>query len=48
MNVKSILLVIAMQGEAQPILEALGIGKESGTILEPPLPAVFYSIDRRF
>ena len=43
MDVKSILLVIAMQGEAQPILDALGIGKESGTILEPPLPPVFYS-----
>lgn len=43
MKVKSILLVIAMQGEAQPILDALGIGKEKGTILEPPLPPIFYA-----
>ena len=43
MNVKSILLIIAMKDEAKPILNALGIGNESGTILEPPLPPVFYS-----
>jgi len=42
MNAKSILLVIAMQGEADPILDALGI-KGAGTPLEPPLPPIFYA-----
>jgi len=42
MNVKSILLVIAMQGEADPILEALGI-KEPGTPLELPLPPLSWA-----
>lgn len=48
MNVRSILLVIAMQGEANPILAALGISEpgtpsKPGTPLEPPLPPIFYS-----
>jgi nucleoside phosphorylase len=42
MKVKSILLVIAMQGEANPILHALGIS-EPGTPLELPLPPISYS-----
>jgi nucleoside phosphorylase len=42
MNVKSILLVIAMQGEADPILGALGIN-EPGTPLELPLPPLFWA-----
>jgi nucleoside phosphorylase len=42
MNVKSILLVIAMQGEADPILEALGI-HEPGTPLELPLPPLSWA-----
>src|SRR5215813_4397523 len=42
MNVKNILLVIAMQAEADPILEALGIN-EAGTPLEPPLPPISYT-----
>ena len=42
MNVKSILFVIAMQGEADPIRDAFGLSG-SGTPLEPPLPPVFYA-----
>lgn len=42
MNVKSVLLVIAMQGEADPILNALGID-EPGTPLELPLPPISYA-----
>ena len=42
MKVKSILLVIAMQGEADPILEALGISGP-GTPVEEPLPPIFYA-----
>ena len=45
MNVKSILVVIAMQAEADPILAALGI-KGAGTQLEPPLPPMHYSTTR--
>ena len=42
MQVKSILLVIAMQGEADPILDALGLSGP-GKPVEPPLPPIFYS-----
>jgi nucleoside phosphorylase len=42
MKVNSILLVIAMQAEADPILAVLGI-KEAGVPLEPPLPPIYYS-----
>jgi len=42
MNVKTVLLVIAMDVESQPIRKALGI-TESGTPVEPPLPPVSYS-----
>jgi nucleoside phosphorylase len=42
MDVRSVLLVIAMQGEADPILQALGI-TDSGKTLEPPLPPIAYS-----
>jgi|SRR6185503_8980008 len=45
MNVKNILLVIAMQAEADPILAALGV-KQAGTPLEPPLPPIYYSTSR--
>jgi 5'-methylthioadenosine nucleosidase len=41
MKVRSILFVIAMQGEADPIREALGLSGP-GTPLEPPLPPIFY------
>jgi len=42
MNARNILLVIAMQGEADPILAALGLN-EPGTPLELPLPPIFYA-----
>ncbi len=42
MNVKNVLLVIAMQGEADPILAALGLN-EPGTPLELPLPPISYA-----
>ena len=42
MNVKSVLLIVAMQGEADPILAALGV-KGAGTPLEPPLPPISYA-----
>ena len=42
MNVRSILLVIAMQGEADPILNTLGIN-EPGTPLELPLPPLSWA-----
>lgn len=42
MYAKSILFVIAMQAEANPILAALGLSGP-GTPLEPPLPPIFYA-----
>src|SRR5262249_2595026 len=42
MNVKNILLVVAMQAEADPILAALGV-EGPGTPLELPLPPVSYT-----
>jgi len=42
MNVRSILLIVAMQTEADPILAALGIGVP-GTPLEPSLPPIYYT-----
>lgn len=42
MKAKSILVVIAMQEEAKPILTALGI-TGAGTPLEPPLPPFSYT-----
>src|SRR4051812_34750738 len=42
MNVRSILFVIAMQAEADPIRDAFGLSG-SGMPLEPPLPPVFYA-----
>jgi nucleoside phosphorylase len=42
MNVNSILLVVAMQAEADAILTALGV-KGPGTQLEPPLPPIYYT-----
>ena len=42
MKVNSILLVIAMQAEADPILSKLDI-TEAGKPLEPPLPPIYYS-----
>lgn len=42
MNVRTILLVIAMQAEADPILAALGLN-EPGTPLELPLPPLAYT-----
>jgi nucleoside phosphorylase len=42
MKIRNILLVIAMKGEADPILKALGV-REHGTMLEPPLPPLSWS-----
>jgi nucleoside phosphorylase len=42
MNVKSILLVVAMQAEADPILAGLGV-EGPGTPLELPLPPIYWT-----
>ena len=44
-SVKSILLVVAMQAEADPILTALGV-EGPGTPLELPLPPIYYTATR--
>ena len=41
MKLRKILVIIAMQGEADPIIQALGI-KGDGRAIEPPLPPVSY------
>ena len=43
MKVNSILLVFAMQAEANPLLSALDIKKDSGKPLERNLPPIYYS-----